>query len=207
MLSAARHFKKAAAKRAFRNMVAWSVRFLIVGGRGGKLDEGYANLSNKIHKSEITNDSELRTNAANFVPTDNQFRGAFLDARVSVSKLARYYLRSLEMQANGQPFPEFMPFDDFVTNLEHVMPESPANTWSEQDVETHSKRIGNLALLKATDNAVLGNEPFNVKRKVYQNCSFTLTKQIAEENKWGTGEIESRQKRLADLAVKTWPLT
>jgi hypothetical protein len=29
---------------------------------------------------------------------------------------------------------------------------------------------------------------------------------VAKEKEWGPKQIESRQKRLAELAVKTWPI-
>jgi hypothetical protein len=191
-------------------MVAWSVRFLIVGGRGGKLDEGYAKLANEIHINQsIKTDSELKQAVASFVPSDGQFRGAFELARVSVNKLARYYLRALEMTAGEQPNAEWVPNDSLVINLEHVMPESHGPEWSNvspQDVETHGKRIGNLALLQADRNSEIGSASFAAKRSAFMRSSFLLTSQIAEMLSWGPAEIEARQKTLAELAVKTWPL-
>jgi hypothetical protein len=210
MLAVARHFQPSHGTKAFRLMVAWSVRFLIVGGRGGKLDEGYARLANEIHKGTIKTCKELQEKAAAFVPTDGQFRGSFETARVSVNKLARYYLRALEMTARDEPNPEWIPNDDLVINLEHVMPEVHSPEWSsnasQQDVETHAKRVGNMVLLQAGKNAELGNKAFAEKRKVYHESTFLLTQQVGGELLWDVGRIETRQKQLAELAIRTWPL-
>jgi hypothetical protein len=203
MLSVARHFTPAQAANAFRRMVSWSVRFLIVGGRGGKLDEGYARLANEIHKDSIKTDTDLVAAAQTFVPSDAQFTAAFEFARVSVSRLARYYLRSLETTARGDPNPEFLPNDGLAINLEHVLSLGDSNT---QAVETHGQRLGNLALLQADKNSQAGSEAFASKRLIYTTSTFLLTSQIGALNAWGTPEIEARQKTLAGFAAKTWPL-
>jgi hypothetical protein len=203
MLSIARHFAPAHTTNAFRRMLAWSIRFLIVGGRGGKLDEGYARLANEIHKDVIKSDTDLVEAARSFVPSDAQFTGAFETARVSVSRLARYYLRALELTARGEANPEFIPNDGLAINLEHVLALGDADR---QSVETHGQRLGNLALLQADKNSQIGNADFPTKRAVYAQSSFLLTSQIGELLSWGVLEIEQRQKTLAGLAVKTWPL-
>jgi hypothetical protein len=50
MFAVARHFSVNEAKKAFRLFVYWSVRFLIVGGRGGLLDRNYS-----LRAQEIVN--------------------------------------------------------------------------------------------------------------------------------------------------------
>jgi hypothetical protein len=77
---------------------------------------------------------------------------------------------------------------------------------SEEDHDRNVNRIGNLALLKAGDNANIGSEGWDVKKPVLQAAAFQLTKEAARGNSWGIPEIEARQKRLAQLAVKVWPL-
>jgi uncharacterized protein with ParB-like and HNH nuclease domain len=208
MLSVARFFNKADAAVSFRRMVSWSVRFMVIGARGGRLDEGYARLANGIFKGEIKNATDLKNEAAKFIVTDAEFQKEFEVARVSTAKLARYYLRSLETTARGQVDPEFLPNEDTIINLEHVLPQQLDN-WSgvlPQDAETHFARIGNMALLQATKNSAIGSSNFNIKREVYKKSSFVLTSQISEFTNWTTKEIEERQKYLAELAVKTWAL-
>jgi hypothetical protein len=203
MLSVARHFTPAQTAKAFRRMVAWTVRFLIMGQRGGKLDDGYGRLANEIYKGNIKSDAELVEAAKTFVPSDSQFSAAFATARVTVSRLARYYLRSLEMTARGESNPEFLPNDGASINLEHVLSQNDPDTTA---VESHGARIGNLALLQATKNSEIGSSDFSVKRPIYAASSFLLTAQIGELLTWGPADIEERQKTLANFAVKTWPL-
>jgi hypothetical protein len=67
-------------------------------------------------------------------------------------------------------------------------------------------RLGNLALLKTTENSVSGNAAFTAKRPVFKKSKFALTKMAASEVAWTVEAIEKRQKKLAGLAVTTWPL-
>ena len=141
-------------------------------------------------------------------PSDLQFREAFETARVSNSRLARYYLRSLEMAAKEEPEPWFVPVDDkSVINLEHVLPRKPEANWpslDEEAVRSHTNRLGNLALMKANDNSEAKSSAFADKRSIYGESPYVLTNQIAELDDWTTDSIRERQRALAALAVKTW---
>ena len=204
ILAISKHFTTAQTSKAFRRLVSWSVRILIGGTRGGKLDEAYARIANEIHNKKIKSDEELSKLSIGFVPTDAQFKKSFEVARVSVNRLARYYLRSLETTARGERDPEFVPNEDLAINLEHIMSQVPNQSTSAQDIETHFTRIGNLALIKAERNSSIGSLPFDEKRETYLESSFLLTQQVGEVETWNTTAIEERQKKLAELAVETW---
>ena len=209
MLSISKYFNKKEASFAFKKVVSWSIRFMVLGIRGGRLDEGYSKLSFKIYNKEIKNANDLKLEADKIVIGDAEFKAAFETFSVSVSKLARYYLRSLESSARKEPSPELIPNDQLVINLEHIMPQSLNENWkdvSEQDLETHLNRLGNLVLMQANQNGKVGNEGFKEKIKSYKQSSFLLTNQIAEFKIWNKESIEERQNLLAELAVKTWAL-
>lgn len=180
-----------------------------MGIRGGRLDEGYSKLANDIYRSEIRNDEHLKKASEKIVISDAEFRSAFETVKISTAKQARYFLRSLEMTARGEEKPQFIPNDDPVINLEHVMPASIKDSWEglqPQDVAAFLSRLGNMALLQADQNALIGNSPFKEKRKIYNKSAFVLTAQIGGLDSWSVDAIEKRQKKMAELAVKTWPL-
>ena len=208
ILAISRHFTKARTAVAFRRLVAWSVRILIEGIRGGRLDGAYAQLANKIHRGKIKTNEDLFAEASKLsvIPTDARFQNQFANARVSVSRLARYYLRALENTATEEAEPEFIPNDGVAINLEHIMSNVPSDGITEQDIETHHTRIGNLALLKAKQNSVIGSKPFSEKLPAYRKSAFVLTQEVAKVETWGVQQIEERQKELAALAVRTWPI-
>ena len=109
-------------------------------GLGGVLKQnrlavGLAKAAHKIFAKEISGTNELRDQLAYITPTDGEFHTAFEVATVSNRKLARYYLRSLELAAKDESQPWHIPNDDrSVINLEHVLPEKPLENWPQRPV-------------------------------------------------------------------------
>jgi hypothetical protein len=63
-----------------------------------------------------------------------------------------------------------------------------------------------MVLLQASKNATIGNKKFAEKREVLKASPYLLTKMVGEKTSWKLPDINERQKRLAKLAVETWPL-
>jgi hypothetical protein len=100
--------------------------------------------------------------------------------------------------------------DEQQVNLEHIFPrKAKLADWPgfERDsVEFYTDRLGNLALLLATENTRIGNKPFGEKKKIFEKSSLALTKGVAARASWNPEAIEKRQAILAGLAVTAWPL-
>jgi uncharacterized protein with ParB-like and HNH nuclease domain len=204
-------FTPAEVTKTLHYLVSASVRFLVVGGLGGgTMERVYSETAVKVQKKDITGAKGVAASLAKFVPTDSEFRANFATARVSQSYLARYYLSALERKERGESQPSFVPNENYEdVNLEHVLPENPSNNWKPIDLElakSFYNRLGNLALLHARTNSKIGNQSFTDKKDALRESEFKLTAIIGEQSRWGTKEIEERQVRLANLAVKTWPL-
>ena len=209
MFAVSKHFPIKEGRLAFQLFVFWSVRFLIVGGRGGFLDRNYSVTAKDVASGEINTAKDLALTMKNAVPSDSLFEASFSEARVSQAYLARYYLRALELQSKGQDEPELIPSEDEQSvNLEHILPENPEDFWPDIDAEIASayyRRIGNMVILQAKKNSMVGNSTFSDKKVILKDSDYTLTAEVSNNNKWGAKEISDRQKRLAKLAVQTWP--
>jgi hypothetical protein len=209
MLAVARQFTPREAEKAFRLFIAWAVRFLITGGgRGGTLEGAYADKAREITKGRLTTTKRLAEEMASIVPSDLQFESEFAIAQVPKSKLARYFLRALELKVKGNPEPEFVPNEETVITLEHILPQNPGSGWKIdlETARTYYRRLGNMVLLQASRNIAIGNRKFSDKVAVFKSSAYILTSKVAEHSTWGVEEIIERQKMLASLAVKTWPL-
>lgn len=198
-------------EETLRCLVSASVRFLVSGGLGsGTIERVYSEIPPALRSRKIGSVAALVAELSKHVPPDSQFKDDFTRARVSQAYLARYYLWTLERAARKDSQPELIPNpNEREINLEHVLPETPSAAWGHIDPE-HAKllhkRIGNLALMKERLNARIGNKGFSEKKKFYAKSKLMLTKEISQEKTWGLPEIDSRQRRLADLAVKVWRL-
>jgi hypothetical protein len=211
LFAVARKFSPIEADKAFKLFVSWSVRFLIVGGRGGLLDTQYAQRAFDVGTGVITKASELRDSMKNVVPVDKEFEQAFTNARVSKSYLARYYLRALEKTQKDLPHPEYVANEDIRdVTLEHVMPfEATANWRVDPDVgQSAQKYIGNMVLLREPVNRDLGNKSWADKKAIFAQSGYFLTKMMCEYgDDWELDEIRDRQAKLAKIALKTWTLS
>jgi hypothetical protein len=103
-----------------------------------------------------------------------------------------------------------IPNDDrSIINLEHILPEKPEGQWpqfSDDEVKMFRNRIGNLCLLRASENSTLKSIRFEDKRVIFAGCPYELTKQIGPLEQWDSAAIINRQKVLAALAADAWPI-
>lgn len=198
-------------KKCLRLLVSVSTRFLIYGGLGsGGIESQYCSRAVDIRADKITTANQLLDAMKEIVPSDTVFHKAFENATISKETLARYYLRALERQKQGDAEPELVPntSEEEIT-LEHILPEHPSDAWGSIHEETHKayyKRMGNLCLLKHKINSDIGNKGFISKRAYYAESAFQLTLVLSKNDSWTTADIDSRQKVLADLAIKAWPI-
>lgn len=100
--------------------------------------------------------------------------------------------------------------DENQLNLEHLLPQNavPAD-WTDiasaEDVETWAYRLGNMVLLSKKENNNIGNGDFQSKIPVLKASALKLTSEVGRKQDWTPKHIETRQKELAKLAIKTWP--
>jgi hypothetical protein len=143
------------------------------------------------------------------VPNDTKFKEAFAVAAAGKSpQLARYYLRSLTQAHRKQRHPLYV--DKSTGTLEHVLPTNPGAHWphfSREEADVFSRRIGNLALLNDKDNSNLKSLSFDEKRPVLAKAADQLTAQMGSQSEWTKQGIAARQRSMASLAVKAWPLS
>lgn len=210
LLSIARKMEPKEAAASFERMVSYGVRLIVAAStRSGSIEQQCGRTAKAIFDSDVQTAPELERSIRSIIPSDQQFQEAFEVATVSQAKFARYYLRSLEMVVKDEPDPWLIPNDDAeVINLEHVLPLKPEGEWSHfsaDDVKAYSKRLGNMALLKAKANSTLRSAGFETKKAAFAGSPYATTDMIGSVRDWTINEITARQKYLAALALKAWP--
>jgi hypothetical protein len=211
LLSVASRMLPKEAAPALEFLVSFTVRVLIAGStRSGSFEESVAAVAHEIFEGKVETVAALKQRLSSITPTDQLFQIEFEGARISTPKFARYYLRSLEMVAKSEPEPWFIPTDDrTIINLEHILPRKPEGNWPQfnaDEVFIYNNRLGNQALLRASDNLGLRSDPFATKKAVFANSPYVLTSQIATFSDWTPDSIVQRQKTMASFAAKAWPL-
>ena len=196
---------------ALRFLLSLGLRLLIASStRSASVEVPLANAAHSIWQGNISSAVQLREFLSQITPSDEEFRVAFERARVSNVRLARYYLRSLETAERNEAEPWFIPTDDgTVINLEHVLPKRPGDNWGQfrdEEVRLYITRVGNLALMRATDNSTAKSAGFEEKKSLYAQSPYLLTSGIAGYQRWTTQSISGRQEHMALLALRAWPV-
>ena len=211
LLAVVAHFDAKEVRRALPMLVCWTVRFMVVGKLGsGPLESGYADRAQEVSSGKISTAAQLFEASKGFLASDGEFEQGFAVTRSSAQYLARFYLRVLEKQSSANEGEEFIINPNVeAVNLEHVMPQTREPHWESIPKEQHDnyvKRLGNLALLDKALNEKSGNLPFADKAKVLAKSKISTTREISTAARWDASAIDERQKKMAKLAVKAWPL-
>jgi len=211
LLAAVSRFSRKEWAATFRFTVALSVRLVVAPApHGASAEMPLAQVANLVYRREIETVDSLKKKLNGIIPSDEEFRAAFETARVPRANLARYYLRSLERAENEESEPWYVPNEDSsIINLEHILPKKPEGNWpqfSDDEAAMYVNRLGNQALLRASDNSDVGNAGFADKRFLYEKSPYRLTKMIADATDWTPEQVIARQKRLAALALTAWPI-
>lgn len=209
LISVIRVFSSGEATKAFRLLVSLCVRLMAADQLGrGSLETEYENAALEVDQKQIVAARTLADKLKRVIPDDETFLREFAEFDVTNEIHARYLLKALDVAESGTSLAGSSTQNE--PTLEHVLPLSPKNladwpfTSEEHDEYVH--RLGNQALLPNQSNSTIGNEKFSVKRAVLAKQPNQLTKEIGQFTKWGKTEIEERQKRLAAIALKAWPL-
>lgn len=192
-------------------LLSLTVRLVIASTtRSGSVETPLADAAHKVFERTVATCAQLKAELLGLTPGDSVFVDAFELARVSNARIARYYLRSLEMTAKNEAEPWFVPDDDRqIITLEHVLPKKPEGNWSqftEEEAQQLTNRLGNQVLLRRRDNSELRSQAFIDKRVVYEASPYSLTSQVGQATDWTADAIRDRQKTLAGLAAATWPV-
>jgi hypothetical protein len=211
VLALANHFSEAEFETAIVFLASLSVRLVITGRtRSGTIETTFAEAAKQVSSKEVTGLSALKVVLAKVIVSDADFKQEFAIARVTNASAARYYLRALEGAQASEKEPWYILNDDpAAMTLEHVLPQNADESWSDLDDDQQKRlvrRLGNLCIMDKTGNGAVANKSFAEKRNVLSKAPYKLTSMIAEYEYWGPEQITERQNKLAELAVRAWPV-
>ncbi len=139
-------------------------------------------------------------------PSDEQFAQAIRERELYGTGIVRHVLYSWCESVGGELAPLTREIE-----VEHVLPQNPKPEWFNNRFDTESHKrflnvLANLLLLTRKLNGDLANEPYRVKRPIYQDdAGFKATRKFAETyEEWNVEQASARASLLADWAVSRW---
>lgn len=198
-------------QKFLRAITVLSFRYNVICGRQSKEQEGiYNQIAQDIssHKIEDVNDVLLRLRPV--YPEDREFQGAFAEKTLRTTshrnnKVVRFILFQLEQHFSGNTF----EIESSRHGIEHVLPENPSHDdwcqFDEQQQEALTYRLGNMTILKTSDNRDLGNSGYDKKRLIYEKSDFAITRNLADQyDRWTVEKISANQRWMAKQATSVW---
>jgi hypothetical protein len=210
LLAAAEHFGEREFAKLTHVLLVMAIRYNLIGEqRTGVLSNYYVEVPKQIQAGAIRKSAQTFREIRAIYPSDQQFQQAFATKSLSSSRSARYLLSEIERHAAGGR----MTPDPSNVNLDHILPRNPSQHWSDtresigpEELAEYTNRLGNLALVSADFNRRLGSSGFEEKKaKLFSKEEhFEFTRTIADYPTWLRADIEDRQRKLAEEAVKVW---
>ena len=196
-----------------RSCCTISYRYNVIGNLATNEQERvYNRVAVKLSNGNITGTQSLLDELQSIYVSDDKFRNDFSDKELRTTqarnkRVVRNTLFEIEKHVSGNSY----DFESESYNIEHILPESPNEGWGqfeESDQEQFLYRIGNMTLLKSTENRTIANSAFAEKRSAYEKSEFEITQRIATENKdWNPERIAQHQKWLAKQATAIWRIS
>lgn len=215
ILAALKKFDRNKMEKLLGRLVTLIVRYQLVGrGRTGRLEIKCTSIAPKIFNGQLKTPKTVWDELLEIIPSDDDFRNDFINYSETKSDRARYILTELEI-VKREPgrTTELTPTPDpEILNLEHVLPKNPSQAWKDvlsddKDILKDCKyRLGNLCLLDKSVNRQGAAAGFKTKVKTYISSELILTNTISNYSKWNRESINNRQREMAELAIKAWPI-
>jgi len=188
-----------------------SFRYSVIGGLNtNALEPVYHEAAKSVLNGTSTTPRDVFEKLRSVYVDDQKFEQDFSTLMIDTSgqhkRLAKYILCRLETDVSGK----MCDSDTDPSTIEHVLPENPAEEWSaafpREKWDANVYRLGNLALLEASTNRIIGNSDYLIKREAYLGSTYQTTRRIAENavENWTQELLNNRQQLLAQRAVHIW---
>lgn len=210
LLAAKRRFDQPDFSGLMRACVVVSMRFNVICSYStAEQERTYNAVAERIAKGEVADLGTALGAMQNVYPNDAAFRAAFAEKTIRTTqsrnnRVVRYLLCALEKRLSDQHY----DFTSDSFNIEHVLPQNPDNGWeafNDEEVDSLAYRLGNMTLIQAGANRDLGASPYAVKRAVFEQSGFGITRKLAEDNaEWTPERIAAHQNWMANQATAIW---
>jgi len=210
LLAARRTFDAPDFSGLMRACVVISMRFNVICSYGtAEQERTYNAVAERIARGEIKNLGSALAVMQGVYPNDAAFRAAFAEKAIRTTqsrnnRVVRFILCALEKHLSDADY----SFTSDSFNIEHVLPQNPQAGWetfSDEEADALTYRLGNMTLMQAGQNKNLGNAAYEEKRAVFQQSGFAITRKLATEHaEWTPERIAAHQNWMAAQATAIW---
>jgi hypothetical protein len=146
--------------------------------------------ANLLAKFEYSDNTSRNREIRHFISTLESFR--------------RWYERGTK---RNSPTPDKMTvFHVAATTLEHIYPATADLADHDPVMEPLKNRLANLTIMAGSDNSVIGNASFAVKKVEFARSSVGLTQRLNLFTNWTEIEFNLRENELIQMALAVFKI-
>ena len=183
---------------------------------GELVDLGYRIINEKLKKNEIAD--RLSQVGQKHDPQSVEGQLMAEDCYTQWKEELRYFFFKYEEYLAGQanlPLTkenwERIWTNTAAKSIEHILPQTVGSTDWEQEfgtqdvVDLHVHRLGNLLLVPPEINSKLSNHSFERKKDLYAECSYLRSvREVCKLDKWNKEKLDNRELALIAWAGNYW---
>lgn len=211
LLAVFREWDDNRAGKAVNLITGWTVRAMMAGKLGGsQAEETFCAAAKAVADGSAKTQPALRALVSDFVPTDAQFKQAFLAYPSFTTARAKYLLGMIERHNNSNNSSAALPdWSSKAVTIEHIIADSSRRSdfGSDEEFQDFLKvrnQLCNFALLEKGLNKKAEDKPFVEKVEFYRESGFPLTQAIGQRTSWSVDDCHAYAEALASKAVATW---
>jgi len=202
--------------RAMLFVESFLVRRLLIGRATANINRILLGVVTEI-SSDLPVDEAVRA----YLSTGRKYYASDAEVRSATQTMPFYLMgrpgqRNLILRWLEESFGSREPVDLTTLTIEHVLPQTPTDSWraelaaglqpGEGFAEVYEALVHTLGNLTLTGyNSSLSNSPFSVKRTQLAASGLSMNHEIAEQQHWGRTEILERAANLAARTMDLWP--
>lgn len=177
-------------------------------------DRVWSSLCSRMFKKPLPNEF-LKETLRGKAPSDDEFRGNLLRRNFPRNDRTKYFLEKLETEHFMHTGLGKRVEDRSVVDIEHIAPRKAFRAkkyspWQQylnlnsSQFDEYKDRLGNLTLLENKINRRASDDPFQQKKRRYENSDFDMTRSVTQYAEWSVEAVEERSEELAEAAVGIW---
>lgn len=205
LMAGFKNLEHSAFSNLFTDVIVIGFRYSVICGKNpNDLERAYNTLANDITRTHSYNKALLK----DIYVDDSEFVSSFCNKQFVENsrnnKVIKYILGKIERSSGGL---REVSIESETDTIEHILPQHPSEGWEfdPSELDALIYRLGNMCLLEKNYNKEIENFPYENKKGVYKQSSFTTTSSIPEEySVWDRRSINARQKSMANCAKGIW---
>lgn len=179
--------------------------FTIAGKTANRSEKSFAGVAQNIAQGNLQTADEVIQVLNSLIISDEEFYNNFKIFTVKRTNTIRYLLRKIHNHSSDEMR---IVSNNQEIHIEHILPKTlgSADAWNidRNDQEELLNRFGNLTLLGKEYNCKARNISFKDKKALYMLSEIPMTNELLNYNAWTREEIETRQEKLAEIALEVW---